>query len=507
VGGFVRDLLLGRAVHDVDLVVPSGAIVLARAVADAFGGGFVLLDEDRDVARAVLKRDGVPLTVDVARLRAPDLAGDLALRDFTVNAMASDLNRFAAGSNRAGEIVDLFGGQADLAGRLLRAVGPNAFQDDPLRTLRGVRLSAELNFVLEDATAGLIRRDAQLLVNVSAERVRDELVRIIGAPGAWQHLRLLADLDLLRPTLPEAQALVGVTQSAPHYLDVFDHTRAAMAHAEGILALLWPEGPFVRPILAAGPDIRPAGVEEGEFAEQLARDPVMMASESHWDELAATLRPYQADLQAHMSQLLASGRARRDLFLWAALAHDWGKPVTRSVGVDWRAHFFQHEHESSILAENRMRLLAFSANEAGYVAQMADLHMRPGQLARHHPPTRRALYRFFRDAASVGPDVVLLSLADKMSTRAPHAAEDAEFWPALLDVSAQVLHAYFREEAVRINPQPLLDGRAIMAELDLAPGPRVGELLAELREAQAVGDVQTIAEALAWLHAQQHQEL
>jgi tRNA nucleotidyltransferase/poly(A) polymerase len=496
VGGFVRDLLLGRPIHDVDLVVPDGGIELARAVANAFQGAFFVLDEERDVARTILGPDEARLTVDVARLRGQDLAADLALRDFTVNAMAMRLpNPEAAGTLAGWEIVDLFGGRDDLRLGLLRVVGPQAFRDDPLRTLRGVRQAAELGLHLEASTAALIRRDGHLLSRVSAERIRDELVRIVGAPGAWKHIRVLAELDLLRPTLPEVQALIGVPQSEPHYLDVFDHTRAVVAHAEGVLALLWPEGPFTLPAATGGD----RGAEESLITDEAA-EPVQIAPDWQWEELAAALAPFAADLRAHLEQPLAIGRSRRDRFAWAALAHDWGKATTATVGSDWRVHFYRHEQEGAVLVENRARLLALSANEADYLAQLVELHMRPGHLAGHYPPSRRALYRFFRDARSTGPEVVLLSIADKMATRAPQAEEDGEYWHALLDAAGQTFTAYFREGALQANPELLLDGKAVMAELGLAPGPEIGRLLADLREAQAVGEITTEAEARAWLH-------
>ncbi|HEX9116071.1 MAG TPA: HD domain-containing protein [Anaerolineae bacterium] len=503
VGGFVRDALLGRRSHDLDLIVPGHGIELAAALSRAFHGDFFVLDRERDVARAILTRpDGETVEVDVARLRVPDLAGDLALRDFTINAIASPVPGRALLPGAEVGLIDPFDGRADLAQGLIRAVGDAAFRDDPLRTLRAVRQAVELGFHLDDSTCDLILRDGHLLAGVAAERIRDELLRVVAAPGAWQHLRLLAQLDLLRPTLPELQALIGVTQSAPHYLDAFDHTRSVLAHAEGILALLWPDGPYGRPARAApvggpgGDDVAPGP----DCARPAGPDPIQSTPDGQWAVLAGMLAPYADDLRGHLLEPLAAGRTRRDLFLWAALAHDWGKATTRSVGADWRVHFYDHDHQGASMVENRLRLLAFSAAEAGYAGRMVDLHMRPGHLTRHYPPSQRALYRFYRDAGAIGPDIALLAIADKMATRGPQVDYEAEFLPNLMDVAAQVFSAYFREHETRVDPALLLDGRQVMAELGLAPGPRVGKLIEGLREAQAVGEVTTIDEACAWLH-------
>ena len=135
----MRDRLLGRTTHDLDIIVPEGGVRLARSLAIAFDGASFVLDADRDVGRAILPlADGASFEVDVARLRVPDLLDDLALRDFTVNAMAMDL----IGDGLP--VFDPFDGRADLERQLLRAVTEGAFFDDPLRMLRGVRMVAEL---------------------------------------------------------------------------------------------------------------------------------------------------------------------------------------------------------------------------------------------------------------------------------------------------------------------------------------------------------------------------
>ncbi len=477
VGGYVRDRLLGRPSHDLDLVVPEGGIRLARDLARAFDGAWFALDDERDVGRAILPGDeGVPVEVDIARLRVPDLVDDLALRDYTINAIAMDLSTEGAEPR----LFDPFDGQADLQRKLLRAVTEGAFRDDPLRMLRGVRMVAELGFRLEDATYNLVRRDAGLLPSVAGERVRDEMMRVLAAPGAWQHLRLLEDLALLRHVLPESVSQIGVAQSSPHYQDVFDHTRSVLLHLRTLYTLLWP-GEAAPPAPAAD-------------------DGTVLAPEDQWADVGGLLEPYAAELREHLCLPLASGHVRRDLLVWAAVAHDWGKPARRTVNPEGDTHFYDHDHWGALLAQTRLQALKFAGDEIAYVARLVDYHMRPGHLAHDYPPSRRAIYRFFRDAESTGPDCVLLSLADTMATRA--TAPDPERWPRRLGTSRMLLDAYFRERATWVSPAPLLNGRQVMAELDLTAGPQVGALIEGLREAQATGEVQTAEEAAVWLRRQ-----
>lgn len=477
VGGFVRDRLLRRSSHDIDVVVSEDAIRLARAVAAAFGGVSFVLDSERDVGRALLRDEsGGIVEVDLARMRVPDLRDDLALRDFTVNAIAMDIVA-AAPEPR---LFDPFDGRADLTRGLLRAVTEGAFRDDPLRMLRAVRLAVELGFRIEDATSDLIRRDAALMRGVSAERVRDELMRILTAPGAWRHVRMLDTLGLLRHTLPESAAQIGVSQSSPHYQDVFDHTRSVLAHLEGTYATLWPTGAFSLP-------------------QPLPDDATVPAGATQWAELTELLEPYADDLRAHLALPLAADHTRRDLLLWAALTHDWGKPARRTVDEDERTRFHDHDRWGALLAEARLQALRFSSDEVAYVARLTDMHVRPAHLAHDFPPTRRAIYRFFRDAGTTGPDCVLLSLADHMAIHA--WMPDADSWRRRLAMARMLLDAFFRERSRQVNPAPLLDGHQVMAVLGLKPGPRVGELLEGLREAQAIGEVGTVDQAWDWLRA------
>jgi tRNA nucleotidyltransferase/poly(A) polymerase len=492
VGGCVRDWLLRRGTNDLDLVVPRDAVSLARALADAFAGDFFVLDQERDVARAIVPDSGGRiLKVDVARLRAVELLVDLSLRDFTVNAMAVCVDQpLSCGpmppeARFIANLIDPFNGRADLNLGLIRAVTEGAFLDDPLRMLRAVRQAAELGFRIEDATYNLIRRDASLLTTVASERVRDELDRILllSSGGGWRHLPVLQNAGLLLQVLPEVSALAGVVQSPPHHQDVFDHTRSVLAHLEGLFALIWP---------AAG----------WHVPEPAAADSLPIVDDGAWSDLAAVLRPYLVDLRAHLCEPVSARWVRRDCLPWAALAHDWGKPAMCSVDELGRISFLEHDTWGAMLVHSRLRALRMSAVEIGYISRLVSLHMRPGHLSRTYPPSRRAVYRFFREAAGAGPDCVLLSLADYAAIRAGNTR--LEPWARRLETAGVLLKTYFRERAERVDLAPLIDGRRIMSTFGLAPGPQIGALLEGLREAQAAGEITNSDEALAWLAQRVH---
>ena len=187
VGGAVRDMLLGRECHDLDFAVPREALQVARELANALGGAYYPLDEERETGRIVMPDRNV---VDVALLRGDHIEADLAARDFTINAMALP-PLLAAYHLPQLNIIDPLNGVSDLRARLLRVVSDQTFVNDPLRLLRAVRIAGELNFTIEAYTESLIRRDAALLAQASGERVREELLNILVAVHTYQTLEQL----------------------------------------------------------------------------------------------------------------------------------------------------------------------------------------------------------------------------------------------------------------------------------------------------------------------------
>ena len=222
VGGFLRDRTLGRETRDLDLVVPEDGLSLARELAGHLGGRFVLLDEEREVARIVLRDEGATYRVDISRRQGESLEADLALRDFTINAIAADLDL---------NIIDPLGGRKDLAERRLRAISEAAFRQDPLRLLRGIRLAGELRVEVEAQTERWMRRDAGLIISSAPERVQDEWSKIMALKDSAPSLHYLHRLGLLVALVPELKE--GV-----------EHPLATVAALERILSTL-EEGPLI----------------------------------------------------------------------------------------------------------------------------------------------------------------------------------------------------------------------------------------------------------------------
>ena len=454
VGGAVRDVLSGRTIHDWDFAVERDAIPLGRTLADRLAGDVYILDRELDMARVLIDDD----VIDLARARGglePDLAG----RDFTINALAIDLAQ-------PDRVIDLYGGQTDLAEGVIRAISETALTHDPVRMLRAVRQSASLALAIDPQTAEWITRYADQIVRSPGERVRDELNKTLAAADAADSLLLLDAFGLLSHVLPEVAALKGVTQSLPHHWDVYEHTRRVVDALE-LIGTRW------------------LGFEQSDDSALMAR----VIPDFVWDSLFLSLADYSEPLREH---LLSDGRWL--LLKWAALLHDVGKPPTKTVEEAGRTRFFGHEDVGVQLAVDRLRALRFSNDEIARVTGIIGGHMRPHFLA-EAPLTRRAQYRFFRDAGDYGVDILLLSMADHLATHGPDS--DLPRWVARLGLIAEMFDAYFGQRAAVIAPPPLVNGNDIMQALGLPPGKQIGVILEAIREAQASGVVRTEAEALA----------
>lgn len=191
VGGAVRDLLLGRAAHDLDFCASADPRRLARSVADRVGGAFYVMDEARRTSRVLLETPKNPqLVLDFSALQET-LQNDLLARDFTINAMAIDLRDTE-------RVIDPLKGARDLQEKWLRPCSPDSFSSDPVRTIRAVRYAANLSLRIEPATRAQLGAALPLLANVSLERKRDELFRILELDNSLVAVLLMRELKLLK---------------------------------------------------------------------------------------------------------------------------------------------------------------------------------------------------------------------------------------------------------------------------------------------------------------------
>jgi putative nucleotidyltransferase with HDIG domain len=464
VGGAVRDLLLSRPSPDLDFALPANGISLARTIANALHADFIPLDDERDTGRVIFTDEsGTRIFLDFAVYRGADLIEDLRARDFTINAIAYNL--------RDETIIDPTEGGKDLRAKTLRACSPTSLSDDPVRILRAIRQAAAFDLHIEKNTRELMKQSADQLGRISPERLRDEIFKILKGLKPDTCVRALEMLGVLPYLMPELSAMKGVEQSEPHVFEVWTHTLAVLDYLDQIISAL----------------------RVGYNAEK--------TNDMFTGLLGLRLGRYREQIAKHFTESLNIDRSLRSLLFFAALYHDVSKPETKTVEESGRTRFFDHDVKGAEIAAERLRFFNTSNDEIERVQTIIKNHMRihffVDRLQKEkQSPSRKAIYRFFRDSGKAGIDLVLLGLADLRATRA-HALT-IELWTSYLEVARILLENYFEKPEEIISPPRLLNGNLLMKELGIKPSPMVGQLLESIREEQAAGKIENSEQALAF---------
>lgn len=435
-GGCVRDVLLGKRPKDWDVATAARPETVERLfestvpVGKSFGVMVVVL-EGQPFEVATFRRDS--LESDGRRPEHVEFAAaaeDARRRDFTINALFYDV---------AGErVIDYVGGLDDLRRKVLRAVGEPAqrFREDRLRMLRAVRFAASTGFEVDPAMLEEIRNQGQAVRQVSAERIGQELARMLSNGYAAPSLDLLEETRLLPVVLPEVARFRGVAQPPAYHPegDVHVHTRLALAGLDATLA---------RSL---------AGSTEGDLHP----------------ELDAEVRIRVLDPE------------RREVLAWGVLLHDVGKPDA-FVQAEDRIRFHGHETLGAVQAEALLLRLRRSGRIAAAVGWLVANHMRFSAFAEMRTATRKRLFR-----EPLFPLLLELLRLDTLAC----LADDGLY--------RQVLAAW--TEDLRLPPPiPLLLRGTDLIEMGYVPGPAFAQILADLEEAQLEGQVATPADARAWV--------
>lgn len=462
VGGAVRDLLMNRLSPDLDFALPSSGISLARSVANSLKADFMVLDGERDTGRVVLtNEDGSFTYLDFAAFRGRTLEEDLRDRDFTINALALD--------PRDMTIIDPLDGANDIRAKIIRACAPTSMSHDPVRILRGVRQAAAFGFAIEKNTRAWMKEAVGRIEKVTVERLRDEVFKILGGPKASASIRALEMLGALQHLMPELLKMKGVTQSPPHIHDVWTHTLSVLDHLDDLLSTL-----------------------SLEFDAE-------KTSELFMGLISLKIGRYREQIAAHMAKPLNPNRLHRSLLFLAALYHDVCKPETKSLDENGRIRFFDHDLKGAEVVADRARSFNLSNDEIERLDSIVRHHMRfhffaERLLKENQPPSRKAIYRFFRDSGWAGVDLVLLGLADVRGVWGNTLTQ--ETWAAHLDIARILFENYWERPQEVVNPPRLLDGNELMKELRLKPGRIVGRLLEFIRENQASGKIKSRDDAI-----------
>ena len=450
VGGCVRDFLLGREPQDYDIATSARPEQVEKlfkrtvAVGRKFGV-MVVIESGRQFQVATYRAEA-----DYRDGRHPeqvtfgDAEADAQRRDFTVNGLFYD--------PVTEKIHDWIGGEKDLRAKIIRTIGvpEERFAEDHLRLLRAVRFAAQLGFEIEPQTFAAINRLAPKIELISAERIRNELIKLFSATP------ISIAAEVTRRTLT-------VAAHPPPHVGGYKSTVAARG-----LVLLRDSGllPGVLPELVAtlaceqSPDFHP----EGTVFEHIR---LML-------EKMATVPP---------SPQSGFGAASAHPSLpWAVILHDIAKPATAELDpATGKIHFYGHEKIGAALAERILRRLRFPKKQIEEIVACVRQHMQFKDVKQMRKATlRRLLLR------KTFPLELELHRLDCLGSHG-----DLGHYEFLIEQAAELK----KKPALR---PPLLTGGDLIA-LGLKPGPALGALLAEIREKQLQDELKTPRQARAWV--------
>ena len=396
VGGAVRDILMGKIVHDWDFTTNATPEEILSVIPDGY------YDNQFGTVGLVVEGFDRPFEITTYRTeqgysdaRHPDkiswgktLEEDLSRRDFTINSLAIDKNL---------KIIDFYDGQKDLDNKIIRTVGKadERFSEDALRMMRGIRIATELGFLVEDKTFEAIKKNVQLIGKIAKERIKDELFKILGSANAYEGMILFRNSGLMDQILPELSKCFGVEQKSPgrhHIYDVGTHLLTSLKFCK-------------------------------------SDDPVTR---------------------------------------FATLIHDIGKPQTYRKLENGTITFYNHEMVSTRIAENLADRLRFSKKEKEKLITLVRWH----QFTVDERQTDSAIRRFLRNVGLENVDNMLaLRVADRLGGGARETSwRLEEFKTRLVEVQKEP----FSIKDLKIN------GNDVMKELNLKPGPKVGEILEKI---------------------------
>ena len=476
VGGAVRDLALGQAVKDLDFVVKNGSVRLAKAVRRRFDGVWYTLDDEHQTARVILRQGQAgELILDFTSFIGENLEEDLRQRDFTINAMAIDLDNL-------GEIIDPLGGQIDLASRQLRLSNPGSLLGDPLRVLRAVRLIRKFDLSYSLEVTEQLRVATLDLNKISGERIRDELLKCLALPDLAETYRLLKEFGILY------ELLNTVYQVNPP-----DEVRANAASGD-LSALFDYYAEIYRPAWSTVEGESASAVGVLKVLEEILRDIEAGRPASafvNFDQNTPSSGNYMRALNSMLDESLQGGRTRKQLLVLFALFffhQPFYLTVSQVNGFCGRDQIELDCHEFGELISNTLML---GQKEQRFFEQVCAGYRNITCMTWEQEIGPLELYRFFREVGSFGVESAILQIAYQYAIQLQHRK--------IQPLASEIILTWLQDHETIVDPPRLIDGDDLKTNLQLEPGPEIGYYLEAVREAQVTGLVAERSGALAYV--------
>jgi len=460
VGGVLRDSILKISNPDIDIAVIGNARKTGEAIAKITNGKCFELDSSRGIYRVISSNPSSKTQIDIATVQ-DGIHRDISKRDFTINTLALDLNQVnfleSVPKFSASQLINEHDGIEDLKNNLLRMTNNKVFEEDPLRILRAVRLSAQYGLDIDVKTKKQIQKNNSLLSTVSGERVREEFLKLLSMKNTVTNLKTLDTLRILTNIIPELEACRKTEQSTQHYWKVLDHVFETAGQVENIVTgNITNTGPF--------------------------------------PEFVSDYVPITPLHKNYFNQIYSDGQTRLTLLKLSSILHDVGKPETKTIEADGKVRFLTHEKLGAEITHSVLKRLKFSNLGVELIKNQVENHLRPSQISSSgEKPTLKANRKFYKDTKDASLDVLYLNMADYIATKGPNLTrKEWEDHCKNIEIIQNNESSYKKAT----NQRKLLSGHDIMCGLCLKPGPLIGILIEEVEESRMEGLVSNKEEAL-----------
>lgn len=455
VGGMVRDILMNRAVHDIDLSFCGNVRDYAKRVADCLGASYFMLNQKFQTARIIYKSQTKNKRwIDIVATRENNILEDLSYRDFTVNAIAIDLQ------DRS-KIIDPLNGAKDLKKKFLQICRPESLENDPVRILRAIRLAVQFNWKISSSTINAIKNSASKLPDVSSERRRDELFRIFDLPNSYKAIRILAHLNLLEYCFP------GFNNRKSQELNfLLDHAILSIQKFSQFDQLII--GPY-----------SPEG-----------------AMDSRQGELVMRLGRFRDPLAAYFQSIIHQDRSLKSLIISSILYYTI---IQNSFKTKNEQNFVDHKPEKSDkLVEIVAKELVLSSVEKKWMYDFyAGIDMFESIIERESNLNPELSFLFFNRSRSSGIAACLISLTITLAR--DELTLNEINWLKSLELCRYLLDAYFYHYDEWINPPIFINGHDVMKILNIHDGKKIGMLINQIKIETINGKINNSKDATEFL--------
>ena len=457
VGGMVRDILMSQPIHDHDFVFVGDVRKYAIKIADLLGAAFFMLNDKYKTAR-IINRDENPSwkNIDMIQMRGNSIEEDLRQRDITINAIAIDVEL-------QNKLIDPLSGALHLHQKLLVACSTNSFIDDPIRVLRAIRQSTTYQWRIEAKTLKLMKQACVLIPNISLERKRDELMRILDLQNPMPALNLLDHLGLLEIIFPDNKDFRQNWDVESHFsFTNWEEIKLILKNLlllEKALVLEYQPGNAI--------DLR-----TGQVVMKLGR--------------------FRAYLSDFFEKRIHTERSLRSLlFLTVILSRNKFTINTRKDNDENYQNLlfgFDKSIRKFVLTNEEIKLASIiNANrEMIHVLAVENEELNGGEV-----------YQFFRKLGAAGILLCFLILAETMSS-VNQVFPEKQF-NSELQICRTLMTGYFQKSDEWINPPSLVDGYDLKKIIHENEAIFIGEWLEKVRIATAEGTLSNKAEAIQYV--------